>query len=132
METKTTLSFRSFLPAALMLAIVGWGGLVILINQTVPTLGPRWLFFFLVVLAVTGTILPVIVFLHIRFPSQPPVADEVILRQSIWFGAYAGALAWLQLDKVMSPALAGILAGVLILIEALLRLWERSHFKPEA
>jgi hypothetical protein len=72
MDASQTQPVRSYIPAALILALVGWGGLVYLWLFTVPTVGPRWLFFFLSVLALTGTVLPVVAFLNKRFPSQPP------------------------------------------------------------
>ncbi len=110
--------------------IIGWGGLAALIIYLPPDLGPRWLFFFLLTIACTGTFIPVVYFFHRRFPAHPPAEGGVILRESLWFGIYAGALLWLQLGKMLSPVMALFLAGVLLLIEGLLRMWERSHFKP--
>jgi hypothetical protein len=100
------------------------------LQYTLPTVGPRWLFFFLSVLALTGTVLPVVAFLNRRFPSNPPAAPAVILREAIWVGIYGPTLAWLQIGRVLTPALAVLLATGLILIELLLRLRERSQWKP--
>lgn len=99
-------------------------------NFTLPTVGPRWLFFFLGVLAVTGTALPAIAYLNRRFPTEPPANPSVILRQSIWIGIYIPTLAWLQIGRVLTPALALLLALGLIVIEWLLRLRERSQWNP--
>ncbi len=121
---------RTFLPLSLTLAAIGWGGLLVLINNTVPRLGPRWLFFFLGVLALSGPFLPLTYFLNKRFPSDPPVEDMVILRQALWVGVFGSTIAWLQLGRVLTTGLALILAGVFILIEFLLRLFERSRWKP--
>ncbi|MFU8772449.1 MAG: hypothetical protein ACNA8H_08530 [Anaerolineales bacterium] len=101
-----------------------------LLNYTLPTVGPRWLFFFLGVLALTGTALPAVAYLNRRFPSTPPVTSAVILRQAIEFGVYVSTLAWLQFGRVLNLSLALLLALGLILIEWLLRLRERSQFKP--
>jgi hypothetical protein len=130
MKNQTSLPVSSFLPTAFILAILGWGGLFYLVNYTVPTVGPRWLFFFLGVLALTGTSLPFVAFLNRRFPSQPPAVPGVILRQAIWVGIYGPTLAWLQLGRVLTLALALLLALGLVLIEALLRMRERSQWKP--
>ena len=130
MKNQTSPSVFSFLPTAIVLAILGWGGLYYLVNYTVPTVGPRWLFFFLGVMALTGTSLPFTAFLNRRFPSQPPAAPGVILRQAIWVGIYGATLAWLQLGRVLTLALALLLALGLVLIEALLRMRERSQWKP--
>jgi hypothetical protein len=115
----------------LILCVIGWGGLAAVIIYTLPNLGPRWLFFGLSVIALSGTILPVVYFFNRRFPSNPPVEAEVILRQSIWFGVYGSLMAWLQFGRLLSPLMAFILLGAIVLIEGLLRMWERSRWSPK-
>ena len=130
MNSQSSPQVRTFIPAAIILAILGWGGLYFLVSLTIPTVGPRWLFFFLSVLATTGTTLPVIAFLNRRFPTNPPVNAVVIVREAIWVGIYFPTLAWLQLGQVLTPALSLLLAAGLLAIEVLLRLRERSQWKP--
>jgi len=129
-KSNTSPRVANFLPAALILFIIGWGGLIALTISTMPTVGPRWLFFFLTVLAVTGTMLPIVAFLNRRFPSSPPPTGLVIVRQSLWFAVYVATLLWLQMGRVLNPALAILLAIGLVLIEFLLRLSEKSQWKP--
>jgi hypothetical protein len=129
-DNKTSPPVTSFLPTAFILAAIGWAGLFFLLSRTLPTVGSRWLFFFLSVLALTGTVLPVVAFLNRRFPSNPPATPGVILRQSLWIGIYGPTLAWLRIPRVLTAALAVLLAIGLILIEVLLRLRERSQWKP--
>jgi hypothetical protein len=124
------LPFFPFLITGLFLALVGWGGLAVLVLTTLPTLGPRWLFFFFLTLGVSGLALPVMHILHRRFPSEPPVDSGVMIREAIMLGIYGDLLAWLQLGKVLNPALTVFLAAGLCAIEFLLRLRERSRFKP--
>jgi hypothetical protein len=131
LRNSKSLTFWSFLPAAVLLAAIGWGGLAAVVIYSLPTIGPRWLFFCAGVLALSGTGMPVVYFLNRRFPSTPPVESEVILRQSLWVGIYGSLLAWLQLGRLLSPLLILILLGVFILIEGLLRMWERSRWKPK-
>jgi hypothetical protein len=121
---------RTFLPLSLVLTLIGWVGMWIVISGTLPTLGPRWLFFFLGVIALTGPALPITYYLNQRFPSNPPVDGMVIVRQALWVGVFGSTLTWLQLGRVLTPALALILAGVFVMIEFLLRLFERSRWNP--
>lgn len=108
----------------------GWGGLVILVISTLPTVGPRWLFFFLAVVALTGTALPVMAFFNRRFPSTPAPTYAIITRQALWFGVYGATIAWLQMGRVLTPTLAILLASGLVLVEFLLRLSEKGQWKP--
>lgn len=123
-------SVRSTLPAALILALIGWGGLMYLLLFTLPTLWPRWLFFFLTVLAITGIFLPIAAFLNLRFSTQPPAGQETILREAALVGIYFATLAWLQLGRVLNLPLIFLLAFGLALIEFLIRLREKSRWEP--
>jgi hypothetical protein len=127
----TSVRIISYLPAALILMVLGWGGLYYVTNYTEPSGGTRWLFFFTAVLALSGTALPITAFLNRRFPSNPPAGGAVITRQAVWAGIYLPILLWLRLGRVANVSLALLLAAGLILIEFLLRLRERSAWKPE-
>jgi hypothetical protein len=131
MDSTSSPPVRKFLPAAIILAIIGWGGVLYVLLNTLPTVGPRWLFFFLSVLAVTGTSLPIVAFLNRRFPSVPSPTTAVVLRQALWVGIYFPTLAWLQIGRVLTPALALLLLLGFILIEWLLRLREKSQWNPD-
>jgi hypothetical protein len=116
--------------ASVVLAIVGWSGLILLVNASLPTIGPRWLFFAFLTIATTGTSLPFVWLLHRRFDRGLPVAPSVLLRQGILVGLYASLCAWLQINRSLSLSLAVLLAGGLALIEVLIRLTERSRWRP--
>lgn len=131
MSSQSSVQVRSFIPAAIILAVIGWGGLYALFAFTIPTVGPRWLFFFLSVLALSGTALPFTAFLNQRFPSNPPASAGVVIREALWIGIYFPTLAWLQLGRVLTPTLMLLLAVGLIAIEILLRLREISQWKPK-
>ena len=93
--------------AAAVLAALGWLGLLLLLNTTLPTIGPRWLFFFLLTQAATGTALPFVWFLRRRFGGEasPPV---VLLREALWVGLYASVCAWLQINRSLSLTVSAI------------------------
>ncbi|TAK13488.1 MAG: hypothetical protein EPO32_05325 [Anaerolineae bacterium] len=121
----------AFLPAAIFLMLIGYGGLVWLVLNTLPTLWPRWLMFFLMVCAVCGTLLPVSAFLNFRFPSQPPPHIGVVVRQSLLGGIYVAALVWLWRGQVLTGNVALVFLAGLVAIEVMIRLWERSRWRAE-
>lgn len=124
------LKFTPFALSSLLLMLVGWGGLYFLVNQTLPYVWPRWGFFVLVLLALTGTLLPIVYFFHRRFPGDKPAEANVIVRQAMWFGVYGATLAWLQLGRLVTIYVILGLAAGLAAIEYFTRLREKSHWKP--
>lgn len=126
---RQTPTVKAFLPLIVLLLVMGWGGLFVLVNMTQPTLWPRWLFFFLIVIGFTGLALPAAAFLHHRFPSSPPVEQKVIVRQSLWVGVYAALLIWMNFGQVVSVGLAGVFLVGFVVLEILLSLRERSIWR---
>jgi hypothetical protein len=126
------LKFKPFGISALLLLFPGWGGLYFIITQTLPYVWPRWGFFVLALMALTGTVLPIVFFFHKRFPDEKPAEAGVIVRQAVWFGVYGATLAWLQLGRLVTVYVILGLAGGLLAIEYLIRLREKSHWKPPA
>ena len=116
---------------ALGLGVPGWIGLVYLMTRTIPDLGNRWLFFIAVVVAITGTAVPIVAYLNRVFVPLGPANFEIVVRESTMLGVYAGILLWLNKGQVLSIGLAIILAVGLVLIELLLRLRYRSQWHPE-
>ncbi len=125
-------SFRQYIISALFLMLVGWGGLalMILVFNMPPFVWARWGFFALWLIALTGTALPIAYFLNLRFPSDPAAEPRAIVRQALWVGVYGATLAWLQLGHLVSMWVWMGLAAGLIGIEYLIRLRERSRWKP--
>ena len=130
MESRSTLSFRPFLAPTLAMIVLGWSGLALVVTQTDPLVWWRWAFFVLWILALTGTALPVTYFLNRRFPGDPPAGPNAIARQAIWVGVYGAMLAWLQLGRLVTLWVILGLAVGLTSIEYIIRMRERSHWKP--
>ena len=124
------LRFKPFALSALLLMIVGWGGLYFVVNDTLPYVWPRWGFFVLVLMALTGTLLPIVYFFHRRFPGEKPADPNVVVRQAMWFGVYGATLAWLQLGRLVTVYVILGLAGGLAAIEYFIRLRENARWKP--
>lgn len=122
--------FSTFFWAGVLLCLLGWGGLAVLVSNTWPTMGPRWLFYLLLMCAVSGLVLPVTYFFNRRFITKPPAEGGVIVREALWVGIYACIAFWLQQGALFNPVLAIALALGFVIIEFLLRIRELSLWKP--
>jgi hypothetical protein len=129
-EASAIPPFRTFLWASVLLILFGWGGLAVLVATTLPTLGPRWLFFFLLLTGLSGLALPIAYYFNLRFPTKPPADGTAILREAMFVGIYGCLVFWLQQGRVLTLPLALILALGFFLIEFLIRIREVSHWKP--
>lgn len=127
---EETQKFKPFGLSALALAFIGWGGLYLVITQTLPFVWSRWGFFVLLLMALTGTALPIVYYLHQRFPEEPPVEANVIIRQAMWVGVYGATLAWLQLGRLVTLYIILGLAGGLIAAEYFIRIREKANRRP--
>ncbi len=127
MEPARTPKPSAFIPTAGLLILIGFGGLLLLVNFTQPTIFPRWILFFLLVCGFSGIGLPLMAYLNNRFPSDPPARIQIILRQSVWVGAYVATLAWLQFGRVLGFALALFVGLIFVAIEWLIRQRENSQ-----
>ena len=107
------------------MAGTGWVGLYFLITGSPPLAFPRWLFFILLFVAVTGTAIPFSWLLNRRF-GHSPVTGGIILRQGMWFGLFSVIAAWLQIPRNLTGPIAFFLALSMIVIEIFLRLREQA------
>lgn len=124
----TTPDHRGVLIAAVLMAVIGIGGIIQLVTTQPPFAFYRWLFFILLFFAVAGVVLPFVRFLNIRFtpPGFPVPTGGVILRQSIWVALFVVTCAWLQIPRVLNLPIAFFLGMAFTAIEIYLRLRERA------
>ena len=116
--------------AAGTLMFVGWGGMLALLLFTVPTVDARWMFFVLALSALTGTAIPFIIFLSRRF-GKTPISVNILMRRAIWVGVIGCILAWLQLGRALTWNIALLIVSVIVAIEWLIEIRERSLWNPE-
>ena len=113
--------------------VLGWLGLLQLVLTTLPRVGQRWLFFLLLQIAVTGTVIPFVRYLNERFTpltaELPP--GGVIVRQSIWLGLFVSLCMWLQIPRVLNVPIGVLLALLFIVIEGYLRSREIRNERAE-
>ena len=109
--------------AAVVMIVAGWLGLYLLITTTLPRVGQRWLFFVLLQIAVTGTVMPFIRYLNVRFtPVKAPLPPGgVLVRQSVWIGLFVVTCAWLQMPRVLNPPIAFFVGMAFFVLEIFLR-----------
>lgn len=118
---------------AVMFMVVGWLGLFQLVTTSLPRVGQRWFFFVLLHVAVTGTVLPFVRYLNVRFT---PITAElppggVIVRQSVWVGLFVVTCAWLQIPRLLNLPMMFLVAVVFIVIEVFLRTREIRNERAE-
>ena len=118
--------YRSLMISAAIMAGFGWLGLILLLFGTVPTVGPRWLFFFLLAIALTGTALPFVWLLHHRFDGERSTPVSTLLRQALLFALFGEICSWLQINRSLTLSLAVLLALGLTAVEWFLRVLERG------
>ncbi|MFO7586065.1 MAG: hypothetical protein R6W69_15160 [Anaerolineales bacterium] len=122
-ESQPQPTYRRFIIPTLLMAIGGWGGLALITNYTLPTVWPRWVFFALIVIALTGTAMPLVYFINRTFSNS--LRPATVLRESIWVGVFGAALTWLQLGRILNFSLGlWLLVGITI-IEYLMR-WREN------
>lgn len=126
MDSKQ-ITFKSYFPSAIILILLGWGGMAAVLYFSLPFVWSRWAFFVFIIMGLTGTALPVVFYLHKRFPDNPPADSNVIIRQSLWVGVYGATLAWLQLGRLVTLYVILGLAGGLVAAEYFIRIREKAN-----
>lgn len=129
MFDRPSSTYRYLLYAAALMATVGWSGLLLLLNTTLPTVGPRWLFFFLLALATTGTALPFIWLLHRRFAPETKAPSRTLLRQALLLTLFIELCTWLQINRSLTLPLGILLALGLVIFGWLLRIFDRGVWR---
>ena len=121
--SRTPPDHAGVLVASVLMMIGGWGGLYWLVTTQIPRVGPRWVFFVLLFIAVTGTAIPVVRWITARITPatrfMPP--GGVIVREAVWIGLFVVVAAWLRIPRSLSLPVAFFLALALIVIEVFLR-----------
>jgi hypothetical protein len=132
--TKTSAPKPPF-PAGLFLtgalfAIIGWGGVAGVVFLTLPFLFPRWLFFFSLFLALTGTAVPFVWYLNRRFTPDRFPSEGILIREALEVASLGVFLVWLQAGRMFTVFLGWAFSGAFLAVELLLRLYETSRWAP--
>jgi hypothetical protein len=126
---KTFFSAGLFLMAAIF-ALLGWGGAAGVVFLTLPFLLPRWLFFFSLFFAFTGTAVPVVWYLNRRFTPTRFPSEGILFREALETASLGIFLVWLQAGRLFTAFLGWAFFGAFLAVELLLRLYENSRWTP--
>ncbi|MCL7453633.1 MAG: hypothetical protein M8467_11370 [Anaerolineae bacterium] len=107
---------------ALVLAVVGWWGLYELTNLVGPDQpGALYMFFALLFLAVTATLVPAALYLNQRLAPGATSRDPLrFFRHSSWGGVAVGISAWLQIHRAFNVGFALVLVLIFVAVEVLI------------
>jgi len=115
---------------AVLGAVAGWWSLYLLTEQLAPEQsGALSLFFALLFLAVTATLMPPAAYLNRRFAPEATARDPWrFLRHSAWGGFCVASWAWLQMYRAFNLGFALLIILVFVAIEVLI---VRLRSEPE-
>ena len=122
--------FGKILISSIFLTILGGGGLAFIFMFLKPTLGPRWMFFFFLLIIGAGVALPFCYLIQRRFASQV-IPEKVLIREAILFGVFLTLVAWLQLGRILTNLTIVIISIGFVLLEMLLRMAEKATFMAD-
>ena len=128
------MSNRPILPLVFfctLLSLIGWSGLGLIILYLPPTIGPRWLLFFALFIAVATMFVPVFYLINQRIERDREHSLMPSIRESLELAFYVNLVVWLLMGKVFDGVTAFLLFIVIAGIEVLIRMLERSRFNPE-
>ena len=120
-----------FIILGLIFALGGWAGAIFLVLFTLPYLAYRWLFFVAFMIAISGSVLPILGYLHMRFPSKPLARMETVVREAWMLGFYGDLLLWLQMGRVLTFPISLFILVCLIVLEFFIRIRENSRWLPQ-
>ena len=105
----------------ILVALIAWSALWSVIQLPVNGL-TKALFFVSFYVAISTTLMPAIAYLNARFGrvQSKRVYQVRFVRQSLFSGAFTVIVAWLQMQRALSPTLALIMMAVFVLTETFL------------
>ena len=107
---------------AILLAIVGWWGVYDLTGKIAPDQpGALSLFYALLFMAATATLMPPLAYLNRRFAPEATELDPWrFFRQSAWGGICVAVWAWLQMNRAFHAGFALVSILIFVAIEVLI------------
>lgn len=120
---------RTYFLLGLLLAIPSGYGLYRTVVFSLPNLGERWLFFFLLTLFVSGITLPIYAALNRYFFAAKRIIPATVIRESLVTAILIEVLLWFQIGRVLTSTIVFLCVGGFMLIEVLLRTRDSVTFR---
>jgi hypothetical protein len=118
-EGRRLMRDKLILALAVLVALLSWWVIYELTGRVRPDLpGALYLFFFLLFVAFTATLVPITAYLNRRFaPKALSLAPLRFLRHSFFGGVCLTFWAWLQMHRAFNLGFAFIIALIFVAIE---------------
>ena len=97
--------------------------------NTLPYLKERWLFFFLMIIFITGIMMPIYAALNKYFFTIRKIIPKTVVRESLVTGLLCDILLWFQIVRVLNSTIIFLCVGGFILIEILLRTRDTVQYR---
>ena len=112
---------RRWMSYAVLIALLAWAGLWGVVQLPI-TGASQVVFFSLLFVAVSSTVMPAAAYLNARFghSASERIHRVRFVRQSVWLGVFVVIAGWLQTRRILTVTLALILMAVLALTETFL------------
>ena len=104
----------------LLVAVLGGGGLWLLVNRVWPNPAMELVFLGLLAVTLGGLTIPVSAYLNYRFARSGWQTQDSwrLLRQGVWVALFGALCGWLQKEDALNWTIAVVIAGVFALMEA--------------
>lgn len=113
-----------------IVSLTAWSGLGLILIYLPPTIGPRWLFFFFLFVAIASISLPLFLLINQRIEHGRNHGIFPAIRESMELAFYVNLVIWLKFGRVLDTITAILVLFVIVAIEFFIRLFERSRFQP--
>ncbi len=112
---------RTYTLLGILLSLPSGYGLYRLVYFSLPFLKERWIFFFLVMVFVSGITLPIYAALNKYFFSIRKIFPRTVIRESLVTAILCEVLIWFQIGRVLNSTIIFFSVGGFLAIEVLLR-----------
>jgi O-antigen/teichoic acid export membrane protein len=113
-----------------ILTLTAVTGLGLIFIYLPPTIGPRWLFFFFLFVAIASVSLPLFLLINQRLEQNRNISFAPAIREALELAFFVNLIIWLKFGRVLDAVTGVLIFAVILAIEFFIRMIERSRFSP--